>query len=334
MERNRFAATGVRAICAGTLALLSASAPAETYRFSTYINEADIRYSAFQHFGNLLKERTGGRVTLQIFGSGSLHPFDKGIDAVLGGISDIASAAGFDKGRMPCAYLTTMMPAAIDWDRHVELDLEFTAILKPELDKIGVVNVMSQNFSYDQEWFFRKPVASLNDLKGQLIRTNGPLVSHASTVWGGKPVFIAPKEVYQSAERGVVDGINMGIATFSSWKLWEVMPHMVAAKLFYGNVLYVMNKAKFEKLSPQDQKAMLAAGVDTARWLKPRYEKWINEQVGQAVLQGNGSARAIVGKEREQLIASVAAGWNDKMDEMCGADAAKRLRALFEKYKK
>jgi TRAP-type C4-dicarboxylate transport system substrate-binding protein len=109
---------------------------------------------------------------------------------------------------------------------------------------------------------------------------------------------------------------------------------MVAAKLFYGNVLYVMNKAKFEKLSPQDQKAVLAAGVDTARWLKPRYEKWINEQVGQAVLQGNGSARAIVGKEREQLIASVAAGWNDKMDEMCGADAAKRLRALFEKYKK
>lgn len=332
--RNQSARARACAVAGALAVLFCTTAAAENYRFSTYINEADIRYSAFQHFAGLAKERTGGRVTLQIFGSGSLHPFDKGIDAVLGGIADIASAAGFDKGRLPCAYLTSMMPAAIDWDRHVDLDLEYTALLKPELDRVGVVNIMSQNFSYDQEWFFRKPVASLSDLKGMLIRTNGPLVSHASTVWGAKPVFIAPKEVYQSAERGVVDGINMGIATFASWKLWEVMPHMVSAKLFYGNVMYVMSKAKFEKLSAADQKALLSAGVDTARWLKPRYEKWINEQVGAAVLQGSGSARAVVGKEREQLIASIAKGWNDKMDEMCGAETAAKLRATFEKYKK
>lgn len=324
------AAAGALALCAGLTA-----ASAETYRFATYINEADIRFSAFEHFADLVRERTEGRVDFQIFGSGTLHPFDKGVDAVLGGVSDISplTGAGIDKSRLPCAFLTTMMPAAIDWERHIELDQAYNAIIEPELTKNGLVVVMSQNFSYDQEWFFRAQVDNLDDLKGQLIRTNGPLVSHASEVWGGKPVFIAPKEVYQSAERGVVDGINMGIATFSSWKLWDVMPHMINANLFYGNVLYAMNKEKFDALSGTDQQVLLETGIETAQWLKPRYEAWINEQVGLAVMKGGGSARAIVGEERDELIASIAEGWNGQMDEMCGTETADKLRALFDEYK-
>ena len=38
----------------------------------------------------------------------------------------------------------------------------------------------------------------------------------------------------------------MGVATYSSGKLWDVMPHMVNANLFYGNISYMMNKDKFD----------------------------------------------------------------------------------------
>ena len=90
------------------------------------------------------------------------------------------------------------------------------------------------------------------------MRSIGPLVSTMIETWGGKPVFIAPKEVFQSAERGVVDGINMGVATYSAWKLWGVMPHMVKANMFYGNIIYMVNKRKFEALSAADQDALMA----------------------------------------------------------------------------
>jgi TRAP-type C4-dicarboxylate transport system substrate-binding protein len=150
--------------------------------------------------------------------------------------------------------------------------------------------------------------------------------------WGGEPVFIDPKEVYQSAERGVVDGINMGVATFSSWKLWDVMPHMINAQLFYGNVMYSMNKEKFDALAPEHQEAILQAGRDAAEWIKPQYEAWINEQIGLAVMKGGGSAAALPAEERLRLIESAADGWNDQMDEACGPELAGKLRALFEEY--
>lgn len=317
------------------LAAAAAVFPAQaeiTLRFATYVNEADARYKGFQKFAELVDKKTAGRVKLQIFGSGTLHPFDKAIESVNAGVSDISAvvAASVDK-RLPCANITHFLPMAIDWERHAELDREYNELLKDEFAKQGLVVVHSSNFSYDQEWWFKTPVDKLDNLKGRLVRSVGPVTTHVIRRWEGKPVFIAPTEVFQSAERGVVDGINMGVATFSSWKLWNVMPHMVSAKLFYGNVMYSMDKKKFDALSPQDQAAMKEAGYEAAKWVKPVYEAWINEQVGNAILKGGGSARALPKAERLQLIKSAGEGWNNQIEEACGPLAPK-VRALFKKY--
>ena len=150
--------------------------------------------------------------------------------------------------------------------------------------------------------------------------------------WGGKPVFVAPKEVFQSAERGVVDGINMGVATYSSWKLWGVMPYMVNANLFYGNIQYMMNKSKFDSLSAADQKAVLEAGRESEEWLKPRYEDWVDGRVGNAVMKGGGSAVSISQDERMSLIDSVQSKWDVEVDAACGAELAGKVRALFAQH--
>ncbi len=326
-------AGAVAALVAGPFGSPPAGAAEVTLRFATYVNQVDVRYKGFKNFADLVQEKTGGRVAIQIFDSGTLHPFSKAIDSVLGGVSDISPmAGGAVDTRLPCARITHLTPTPVDWERHVELDQEYNALLKDEFAKLGLVVVLSSNFSYDQEWWFRKPIAKLDQLNGMLIRDIGPVMSHIIKKWGGKPVFISPKEVFQSSERGVVDGINMGVATFSSWKLWTVMPHMINANLFYGNVMYAMNKKKFDTLSAADQKAILEAGVESARQLKPDYEAWIDQQVGNAIMKGGGSARALAKDERLRLIKSASAGWSDQMDEACGPELAGKLRALFAKY--
>jgi TRAP-type transport system periplasmic protein len=321
----------IGALALGTVLGGGAAEAQTTVRFSTYVNEVDVRYKGFEYFADQVRERTGGEVVVEIFGSGTLHPFNKAIDSVLGGVSDISAITGSDT-RLPCSYVTQFMPVPIDWERHVELDQKYNALLADEFAEIGLVTVLSSNFSYDQEWWFKTPVDSIDQLNGMLVRSVGPVVTHIIEKWGGKAVFIAPGEVYQSAERGVVDGINMGVATYSSWKLWDVMPHMINANLFYGNVMYSMNKNKFDALPPEHQEAIMAAGRDAAEWIKPHYESWINEQVGLAVMKGGGSARALAPEERLRLIASAAEGWNDQMEEACGPELAAKLRALFEEY--
>lgn len=323
------------ALVAATLAATAAlggpgAMAAETIRLSTYVNEIDIRYEGFKKFADLVEQKTDGRVKVQVFASATLHGWSEGVDAVQGGVSDISWIPA-DK-RLPCYRATSLYPAAINLEGQIDLDAAFAELLKGEAAKAGLVNVINSNYSYDQEWWFEGPIADLGNLDGQLVRSIGPLVSLMIETWGGNPVFVAPKEVFQSAERGVVDGVNMGVATYSSWKLWNVMPYMVNANLFYGNIQYMMNKRKFDKLSPKDQKAVLEAGRESEIWLKPRYEDWVDFRVGNAVMKGGGAAVSISQDQRFKLIDSVQSTWDKEVDKACGVELADKVRALFAKH--
>ncbi|MGH1539455.1 MAG: TRAP transporter substrate-binding protein DctP [Arenicella sp.] len=303
---------------------------ATTLRLSTYVNEVDIRYEGFKKFAELVEAKTKGNVKVQIFPSATLHGWSEGVDAVQGGVSDISWIPADE--RLACYRVTSLYPVAIDLEKQIELDAAYAALVKDEAAKAGLMPLISSNYSYDQEWWFEERVEDLGKLDGKLVRSIGPLVSMMIESWGGKPVFVAPKEVFQSAERGVVDGINMGVATYSSWKLWGVMPYMVNANLFYGNISYMINKKKFDKLSAEDQASVLAAASESEVWLKPRYEDWVDQRVGNAVMKGGGAAVSISEEKRMALINGVQGEWDKEVDKACGVEMASKVRSLFAKY--
>jgi TRAP-type C4-dicarboxylate transport system substrate-binding protein len=315
----------------GALALaapLAASAQTTTLRLSTYVNEIDVRYQGFKKFGELVAAKTQGRVKVEVFPSSTLHGWSEGVDAVLGGVSDISWMPA-DK-RLPCYRVTSLYPMVVDMGKQIELDAAYAALMKAEAAKAGLMPLINSNYSYDQEWWFKTKDADLSKLDGKLVRSIGPLVSMMIETWGGKPVFIAPKEVFQSAERGVVDGINMGVATYSAWKLWGVMPHMVKANLFYGNIIYMINKRKFDGLSPADQAAVMAAARESEVWLKPEYEKSVDTSIADAVKQG-GTVTAVAPDKRKAMVDQIAAKWKGEVDTACGAELAGQVRTLFGK---
>ena len=306
-------------------------AQAETkIRLSTYVNEADIRYQGFAHFAKLVADKSGGSLKVEIFPSGTLHGWAEGVDSVQAGISDI-SWINTDS-RLPCYAKTSLYPAEVSLENQVELDGAYAELIREEAAKINLVPLINSNFSYDQEWWFEDGIKDIGNLDGKLVRSIGPLVSLMIETWGGSPVFVSPKEVFQSAERGVVDGINMGVATYSSWKLWKVMPYMVNANLFYGNVNYMMNKKKFDGLTAAEQKVLVDAAKETESWLQPRYESWVDQQVGNAVMTGGGAAVSISDEQRAKLIASVQGKWDAQVNEACGSQLADDFRALLAKH--
>lgn len=312
-------------------ALMASAAHAETLRLSTYVNETDIRYQGFVRFAELVAEKTEGRITVDIFPSATLHSWSDGVDAIQGGVADISWIPA--DTRLPCYRVTSLYPAAIDLTNQIELDAAFAELIAPEAANVGLIPLINSNYSYDQEWWFQGPIDSLRSLDGMLVRSIGPLVSMMIETWGGQPVFIAPGEVFQSAERGVVNGINMGVATYSSWKLWDVMPFMVNASLFYGNIQYMMNANRFERLSEADQAALLEAAREAETWLQPRYEDWIDGQVGNAVMKGGGSAISVTRAERNEMIAEIEAKWRAEVDAACGPELAEQIRALFARHR-
>ena len=323
----------LKGLIAATALGTTIAAPAiadTTIRLSTYVNESDIRYDGFVHFAKLVEEKTGGSVEVQIFPSATLHGWSEGVDAVQGGVSDMSWMPADD--RLPCYRVTSLYPVAIDLENQIELDAAYADLVRDEAANINLVPVFNSNYSYDQEWWFEGGIEDLGDLQGKQVRSIGPLVSLMIETWGGAPVFVAPKEVFQSAERGVVDGINMGVATYSSWKLWDVMPYMVNANLFYGNIQYMMNKSKFDSMTADEQAAVMEAARETEEWLKPRYEDWVDQRVGTAVMKGGGAAVSISQDKRMELIDSVQGTWNETVDEAWGAELAGKIRDLFAQH--
>jgi TRAP-type C4-dicarboxylate transport system substrate-binding protein len=108
------------------------------------------------------------------------------------------------------------------------------------------------------------------------------------------------------------------------------MPHMVKANLFYGNINYMVNKRKFETLSPADQAAVMAAARESEVWLKPQYEKAVDTDIANAVKQG-GTVTNLPAAQRRAMVDSIAAKWKTEVDKECGADMANKVRALFSK---
>ncbi|EPX79383.1 TRAP transporter substrate-binding protein DctP [Litoreibacter arenae] len=306
---------------------ITGAAHAETkIRLSTYVNESDVRYQGFQHFAELVAEKTDGSVTVDIFPSSTLHGWSEGVDALQGGVSDISWINA--DNRLPCYVVTSLYPANVNLDQQPALDAAYSDLIREEAANVGLVPLLNSNYSYDQEWWFDGEIEDLGKLDGKLVRSIGPLVSMMIETWGGQPVFVAPKEVFQSAERGVVDGINMGVATYSSWKLWSVMPYMVNANLFYGNIIYMMNKDKFDSLTPEEQTALTEAAAETEAWLQPLYEQWVDEQVAAAVAEG-GTEVTLSAEKTAELIASVSEQWKTEVDNACGPDRANTFRELM-----
>ena len=120
--------TAIAAVLA--VGMTAGTATAETtLRLSTYVNESDIRYEGFTHFADLVAEKTGGSVKVEIFPSGTLHGWSEGVDSVQGGVSDISWINA--DNRLPCYAVTSLYPAEVSLENQTGLDAAYANWLTP-----------------------------------------------------------------------------------------------------------------------------------------------------------------------------------------------------------
>jgi TRAP-type C4-dicarboxylate transport system substrate-binding protein len=103
-----------------------------------------------------------------------------------------------------------------------------------------------------------KPIRSLDDLKGMRMRAPSASQAKQLEVMGAVPVAMPITEVYQSLERGVVDGAMLPFSTIPDFRLGEVgRVYTVAGPLFgRSSFLVAMNKRKYDSLSPAGRAAI------------------------------------------------------------------------------
>lgn len=224
-------------------------------KFANYFPTPSKQSKICEEFIAEVEKRTKGRVKIQYFAGGSLLTAPAIYNGIETGIADIGySHVFYTAGRMavteaagtPLGYPSAWVAS------HVVND--FYDNFKPkEWDK---VKVLWMNGAAPSLVISRKPVRTLEDLKGLTIRAPG-VAGDIIKALGGTPAPTPMMEVYDAIGKGVNDGVYTPYETIKTFRFAEVVKYTTISWQV-GNTypFYVaMNKAKYNKL-PADIKGI------------------------------------------------------------------------------
>jgi TRAP-type C4-dicarboxylate transport system substrate-binding protein len=105
--------------------------------------------------------------------------------------------------------------------------------------------------------FTKNPTKSVADLKGLRIKANAENADIVKNL-GASPVTMPVTETYDALSRGVVDGCLFPLEALQGFKIGEVVKTVLEDyPMSYLTSMYaIMNKAKWNSISPADQKAI------------------------------------------------------------------------------
>lgn len=102
----------------------------------------------------------------------------------------------------------------------------------------------------------KKPIRTIDDLKGLKIKTASPFTTDALKAFGAVPVTQPVTETYTSLERGVLDGVVNPFDGMVVFKLHELLKYYTPAD-FYSMVFWIaMNNKSYNALPPDAKKAI------------------------------------------------------------------------------
>jgi tripartite ATP-independent transporter DctP family solute receptor len=240
---------------------------------------------AMDKFAELLKEKSGGKMTVKMYHSGTLGSQPDAIEQLrIGGIE----IGNFNLGPLgpivPEANVVSLPFIFKDVDHMWRvLDGEAGDIINEGMTKYGITPLAWYDAGARSFYNSKKPIMKPEDVTGLKVRVmNNDLYSGMISALGGNPSPMAFAEVYQSLKTGVVDGAE------NNWPSYESTGHFEVAKYYSMSQHLIIpetlciNAKVWQGLSPEDQKILKEAAVESAmlqRKLWKEREKASEEKV-------------------------------------------------------
>src|SRR6056297_120302 len=262
--------------CDAQKSTLSTSVKAEDFKpvVLRYANQHPLDHSATkaaEKAANFIKEKTEGRVTLDIYPSGQLGDYTQIYDEIMMGNIDIAH---YD---VPETYDSRLAASLLP---YLAMDAsELKKVMGPDSYLAKTVSEIHASFGvkflgYNCEGFAgvatNKPVTNplgIGTDKGVLVRVP-PMDVHAIPTidLGYRTSTIPYSDTFTSIQTGIVDGWQAGTPSLQYLYFRDVIKYYYHYKMDQEATQIYMNLDKFNTLLPEDQKVLEEASM----------EMWIN----------------------------------------------------------
>jgi TRAP-type transport system periplasmic protein len=215
-------------------------------------------------FAELMKERTNGAVTVNVFPANQLGSEKDMVEQVKNGVIQIALTgpamlAQF-QGWGPIGVLG--MPYVLKGNSEDELRPKLIKVARGPLmadlneraAKESGIRILDMGWWYGERHLTSKTkqVAKPDDVKGLKIRTmDSPMAKTALVAMGASTIPMPVSELYTAMQLGVVEGQENPLNTIYSQKFYEVQKYVALTGHMAMNLVLVTNEKFFQGLSPE-----------------------------------------------------------------------------------
>jgi len=221
---------------------------------------------AMDRFGELVAERTDGRIQPTTFHSAQLGEQDQAIEQMQFGGIDFAVFNLVPLNNIVPETQVTALPYAfrsID-HMHTVMDGEIGQEIS---DAMAVANMIGLAW-YDggaRSFYANRPLNSVADLEGMKIRVqNSDLNVAMVEALGANATPIPFGEVYTSIQSGVVDGAENNWPSYESTGHFEVAPYYILDEHTIVPEVFAVNLDTWNSWSAEDQEIVRQAAIDSA----------------------------------------------------------------------
>ena len=222
------------------------------------------------HFKEKVEELTGGSVVVDVQASGVLGSENDVLDAILGGSTsiDISRISAFALTSYGCNK-SKLLSIPFTFENRAHFWNFANSELAPEfLNEPLELGLPVRGIFYGEEgfrhFFTVKPVSGIADFKGLKLRvSNDPVMNGMVEGLGANPTVVSFGELYSALQTGVVDGAEQPIANYKSNAFPEVANNLILDGHTLGAVQAVITDNAWNKLTENQQAAVMEAAADT-----------------------------------------------------------------------
>ena len=263
---------GKTAIALCTLGLFStahAQVNAHTFRIAVAGAPGHPSVMGAEKWAELVKEKSGGKMTIKVFPNGVLGGDVQVLSAVQGGTIDFTSMNSGILQSQVKEFAIFDFPFMFENGKEADpiLDGPFGKKLADLLPAKGLVNLGYWELGFRNLTNSKRAVAKADDIAGLKIRViQSPIYIETFNALGANAVPMPITEVYTAMEQKIIDGHENPFSVVETNKFYEVQKFLTVSNHIYNPQSVMASKKKWDALTKDEQEILMTTMQEVTKW--------------------------------------------------------------------
>ncbi|APE26895.1 TRAP-type C4-dicarboxylate transport system, periplasmic component [Aurantiacibacter gangjinensis] len=244
---------------------------------------------AVKHMGELLAQRSGGRLAIEHYAGGVLGQERDALEITIFG--------GIDLNRVNLAPLNPIVPETVvpglpflfSSTQHMRsaMDGEPGRRILDALEPHGLIGLCFYDSGGRSFYTTERLIEEPEDLAGLKIRVqSSDLFVEMVSALGGNPTPMDFGEVYQGLMQGTVDGAENNWPSYESTRHFEVAPYYSETRHVMAPEILTMSAISWDRLSEDDRALIRQCAQDSVPYMRGLWDAKVEQSRAAVVASG------------------------------------------------